>query len=86
MAWKTLILVLIRINRVVRRKTTSRRRRSRWNPSPSDLAYQNNNSDLRSWTSKQKSRWAMEPPSPFLEVSAFHFFVFLFCFSWINSP
>ncbi|KAL5785883.1 hypothetical protein ACOSQ2_008275 [Xanthoceras sorbifolium] len=68
MAWKTLIPVLIRINRVVRRKTTSRRCRSRWDPSPSDSAYQNNNSDSGSWTSKQKSRWEIEPLSPEMKM------------------
>ncbi|KAL5747227.1 hypothetical protein ACOSP7_024227 [Xanthoceras sorbifolium] len=68
MAWKTLIPVLIRINRVVKRKTTSRRCRNRWDPPPSDSAYQNNNSDSGSWTSKRKSRWEMEPPSPKMKM------------------
>ncbi|KAL5793162.1 hypothetical protein ACOSP7_001756 [Xanthoceras sorbifolium] len=68
MAWKTLISVLIRINQVVRRKTMSRRHRSRWDLSSSDSAYQNNSNDSGSWTSKRKSRWEMEPPSPEMKM------------------
>ncbi|KAL5861716.1 hypothetical protein ACOSQ4_003012 [Xanthoceras sorbifolium] len=80
----------------------SRRRRSRWDPSPSDSAYQNNNSDSGSWTSKHKSRWEMKPSSPEMKmkdgdkmvvgegasisISGSLCLPFFFCFFWINSP
>ncbi|KAL5834995.1 hypothetical protein ACOSQ4_014492 [Xanthoceras sorbifolium] len=90
MAWKTLIPVLIRINRVVRRKTTSRRRRSRWDPSLSNSAYQNNNSDSGKPLSpkmkmKDGDKMAVGEGAS-ISISESLCLPFVFCFFWINSP